>query len=109
MAPRGYVLSRAAGVRTPALIAYDDACDLLPVPYLIVERVKGRALSQLDLEGSETPDIWREVGRDLARLHTGAGPPAPVAQSPTYRPAPAQTVTRDRTVGAHPRRWLHGA
>jgi hypothetical protein len=28
--------ARDAGVRTPALVAYDDACDLLPVPYLLV-------------------------------------------------------------------------
>src|ERR1041385_983628 len=62
--------ARAAGVRTPALVAYDDACDLLPVPYLVVERVRGRMLSELDLEPGETPDVWREVGRDLDRKST---------------------------------------
>ena len=72
--------ARAAGVRTPALVAYDDACDLLPVPYLVVERVRGRALSELDVDPGETRDVWREVGRDLARLHTRADPAGPVGE-----------------------------
>lgn len=66
--------ARNAGVRTPALLAYDDACDLLPVPYLLVERVDGRTLAALDLQPGATPDLWRELGRELARLHTSAGP-----------------------------------
>lgn len=77
--------ARAAGVRTPVLVAYDDVCDLLPVPYLVVERVPGRTLSDLDLDPGETPDVWREVGRDLARLHTGAGPGGPVGELWVHR------------------------
>src|SRR5579863_6091482 len=30
-------LATSAGVRTPRLVAFDDAGELLPVPYLIVE------------------------------------------------------------------------
>src|SRR5919199_1380157 len=33
--------ARAAGVRTPALIAFDDSGEILPVPYAIYERVAG--------------------------------------------------------------------
>ena len=34
-------LAVAAGVRTPRLLAYDTSLDLVPVPFLIVERVDG--------------------------------------------------------------------
>ena len=64
-------LARAAGVRTPELTAFDDALDLLPVPYALYERVQGETLGLLDLEPDETPDVWRELGHDLAQLHTG--------------------------------------
>ncbi len=62
--------ARAAGIRTPALIAFDDACDLVPVPYIIYARVHAETLGLLDLEPAETPETWRELGRDLALLHT---------------------------------------
>jgi aminoglycoside phosphotransferase (APT) family kinase protein len=100
--------ARAAGVRTPALVAYDDACDLLPVPYLVVERVRGRALSELDLEPGETSDVWREVGRDLARLHTGAEPSGPVGEL-WVRPDPRELVEQRAADGwftALEARWL---
>lgn len=78
--------ARSAGVRTPRLVAYDDACDLLPVPYLIAERVHGETLGLLDLPPGETPRAWREVGRDLARLHTGVAPDGAVGLLRTERP-----------------------
>lgn len=64
-------LARRVGVRTPALLIYDDSCTLLPVPYTIYERVQGDTLSHLDLEPEDTPEVWRDIGRDLARLHSG--------------------------------------
>src|SRR5262249_13054639 len=100
--------ARAAGVRTPALIAYADACDLLPVPYLVVERVRGRALSELDLEPGETPDVWREVGRDLARLHIDAEPSGQVGEL-WVRPDPRELVEQRAADGwftALEARWL---
>lgn len=36
--------ARAAGVHTPAIVTYDEALDLLPVPYAIYERVRGAPL-----------------------------------------------------------------
>jgi aminoglycoside phosphotransferase (APT) family kinase protein len=63
----------AVGVRTPRLIAFDDAQDILPVPYLIVERVHGVNLESLSLEPEDVPNVWRALGRDLARLHRGVG------------------------------------
>jgi aminoglycoside phosphotransferase (APT) family kinase protein len=84
-------VARAAGVRTPALIAYDDTCDLLPVTYLVVERVHGQAMSKFDLDPAETPDVWREVGRDLALLHTSADHAGPVGEV-WVRPDPRELV-----------------
>jgi hypothetical protein len=61
---------RAAGVRTPSLLAFDDSLELLPVPYTIYERVPGVTLEALDLEPDEAADVWREHGRNLAVVHT---------------------------------------
>jgi aminoglycoside phosphotransferase (APT) family kinase protein len=58
-----------AGVRTPALVAYDDSLDLLPVPYLVVERVIGRDLESRGVDPLEVPEVLRAVGADLARVH----------------------------------------
>ena len=41
--------ARAAGVRTPALVALDDTRELLPVPYAVYQRVHGEPLGSLDL------------------------------------------------------------
>jgi aminoglycoside phosphotransferase (APT) family kinase protein len=71
--------ARMAGVRTPALVAYDDALDLLPVPYLVVERVEGVALGAIDMDPAAAVDAWRAVGADLARLHVGVPTDSPSA------------------------------
>jgi aminoglycoside phosphotransferase (APT) family kinase protein len=100
--------ARAAGVRTPALVAYDDGCDLLPVPYLVVERVHGRALGALDLEPGATPGLWRELGRELARLHTSAGPAGPLGET-WIRSDPRELVERRASEGwftSLEARWL---
>jgi hygromycin-B 7''-O-kinase len=58
-----------AGIRTPALVGFDDA-----VPYLVVERVAGT-----DLAGRRrTPRLLRQVGRELAAIHRLDPPPVPV-------------------------------
>jgi hygromycin-B 7''-O-kinase len=58
-----------AGVRTPAVVAFDDA-----VPYLVVDRVAGT-----DLAGRPRPPaLLREIGRELALIHRLDPPPVPV-------------------------------
>jgi hygromycin-B 7''-O-kinase len=66
----------AAGVRTASLLAYDDSCEILPVPYLTVERLEGRNLEAASLDPATSGAIWRALGRDLARLHATPAPPA---------------------------------
>ncbi len=92
--------ARAAGVRTPLLLAVDDACDLLPVPFLVYEPVRGESLGWLDLEPGATPAVWRELGRDLAHLHTGVADP--VAAPPTRPLAPPAAATTRPFVGGAP-------
>lgn len=104
--------ARAAGVRTPALFAFDDSLDLLPVPYAIYERVHGETLGLLDLEPADTPGVWREVGRDLARLHEGVSEDGPVADL-ELEPLPDPRSLPDELASAGyftslEARWLSG-
>jgi aminoglycoside phosphotransferase (APT) family kinase protein len=71
--------AREAGVRTPRIIAFDDALDLLPVPYTIYDRVHGETLGLLLRDPAENPAAWRELGRDLALLHSGVAEDGPAA------------------------------
>jgi aminoglycoside phosphotransferase (APT) family kinase protein len=72
--------ARAAGVRTPRLIVFDDSLALLPVPYALYERVHGEALESLALDPTTTPAVYRDLGRDLAHLHIGVSPDSPAGQ-----------------------------
>ncbi|REF37775.1 phosphotransferase family protein [Thermasporomyces composti] len=62
-------VARRAGVRTPAVVTYDDSCTVVNVPYLVIERVRGRDLAALGTSPSEAADAYRDVGQSLARLH----------------------------------------
>ncbi|MEO7909164.1 MAG: aminoglycoside phosphotransferase family protein [Roseiflexaceae bacterium] len=72
--------ARTAGVRTPRLLVFDDSLTLLPVPYAVYERVHGQPLESLGRDPLTTPAVYRELGRDLARLHTGVSPDSPAGQ-----------------------------
>jgi aminoglycoside phosphotransferase (APT) family kinase protein len=71
--------ARAAKVRTPELIEYDGSRTLLPVPYTMYERVRGETFGLLPGDPVDSPEVWREVGVDLARLHRAADPDSAVA------------------------------
>ena len=64
-------VARAAGVRTPALVAFDETREVVDVPYTIFERVDGAALTELGDDPRLLDGLWAELGRDLARLHHG--------------------------------------
>ncbi|WP_019587188.1 phosphotransferase family protein [Deinococcus apachensis] len=107
---RAVNIVRALGVRTPALVAFDDALDVLPVPYGLYERVPGQPLEQLRLSPLETPEAYREVGRDLARLHSVVGRTGPLAQlTPEELPPPdawPDELAGQGYVGTSEARWL---
>ena len=85
----------AAGVRTPGLVAFDEACDIVAVPYGIYEWWH---LS----DGEPTTDEgWRALGRDLALLHAGVGPadcPDPLGRLD----APGRWCSADEVLAALP-------
>jgi aminoglycoside phosphotransferase (APT) family kinase protein len=64
-------VARAAGVRTPALLAFDDSRALVDRPYSLWERVHGVTVGAGFKDPGAVPDLWRAVGRELARLHLG--------------------------------------
>jgi aminoglycoside phosphotransferase (APT) family kinase protein len=104
-------LARSARVRTPALLVYDDSRDLLPVPFTVYERVHGETLSLLDLEPDDTPEVWRELGRDLARLHSGVDRERPGSRLGTRENLPdprvqAEELAKEGLVSASEARWL---
>ena len=55
----------ADGVCTPALLAFDETCDIVDVPYGAYEWIHAPDGWPTTSEG------WRELGRQLATLHTG--------------------------------------
>jgi aminoglycoside phosphotransferase (APT) family kinase protein len=63
-------IARRAGLRTPELLIFDESLELLPVPYSIYKRVHGQTLGLMGLEPDDTPQVWRELGHDLALLHS---------------------------------------
>ncbi len=72
--------ARAAGVRTPELVAFDDSLTLLPVPYAIYERVHGVPFESCACDPAKTAAVYRELGRDLSRLHAGVSPESAARQ-----------------------------
>lgn len=108
-------VARGAGVRTPALVTFDDSCTDVDVPYLVLERVPGVDLAESGSVGDgEAEGVFREVGRELARLHrvTPEGGPAgvPVEYDPDAG-APHRLVDgllADGMLDAEAARWLRG-
>lgn len=109
-------VARAAGVRTPALVTFDDSRTDADVPYMVLERVPGVDLAGVDGSGAGAEGVFREVGRELARLHRvtpgAVGEPAgvPVEYDPDAG-APHRLVgvlLADGMLDAEAARWLRG-
>lgn len=104
--------AREAGVRTPRIVAFDDSLDLLPVPYTVYERVRGETLGLLPQDPAKTPEVWRELGHDLALLHSGVRKDGPAAglemdEMPDPRPWPDE-LAEEGYFTATEARWLTG-
>ena len=55
-----------AGVRTPRLIALDDTFEQVVTIY---ERAPGEALANLRVDQRELPDLYRQLGREIRKIH----------------------------------------
>lgn len=105
-------LARAAGVRTPALLAHDDARDLLPVPYTLYERAPGVTLATACGDPALAAAVWRTLGGELARMHTRIARTGRAAELEVDEPPdPRAWVERLATEGyvtAVEARWFAG-
>ena len=63
-------VARAAGIRTPALLAFDDSSAIIAPPYTLWERVHGETVGLLAQRQGLPLSLWSEVGEELAKLHT---------------------------------------
>ncbi|WP_198676368.1 aminoglycoside phosphotransferase family protein [Kribbella monticola] len=59
-------VARAAGVRTPAIVDFDDTRSIVDAPYVVMERV--HATDLVDSE-AEHPELWPELGDQMRLLH----------------------------------------
>jgi aminoglycoside phosphotransferase (APT) family kinase protein len=62
-----------AGIRTGALVGFDDSLEIISVPYTVLEYVEGRAVVASSTVAPSDEVIWTGVGRELATLHTSVG------------------------------------
>lgn len=86
----------AAGVRTAGLIGLDESLEILPVPYLVFERIEGEPLSHITGSSATVERTWRDVGTDLAMLHGRVTPDESLRVIPSF----PQTAEND------PRPWV---
>ncbi|MFD7816154.1 phosphotransferase family protein [Streptomyces sp. NPDC059785] len=82
--------ARAAGVRTPEVVAFDDTCSVVNVPYMLLTRAPGADLARRELPTSDSDLVARQVGRELARLHR-----LTPAAAPELRALPADDGAAD--------------
>jgi aminoglycoside phosphotransferase (APT) family kinase protein len=59
-----------AGVKAPKLLVFDDDRDALDSVVTVYERAEGAPLGSVRVDQSELPSLYRELGRQIARLHT---------------------------------------
>jgi aminoglycoside phosphotransferase (APT) family kinase protein len=57
-----------SGIRAPKLVAFELDSNLTPMPYTIYERASGVLLGYCDFEPERLDEVYREIGREIARL-----------------------------------------
>ncbi|MFI7107073.1 phosphotransferase family protein [Nonomuraea sp. NPDC050227] len=106
--------ARRAGVRTPEIVAFDDTCSVVDVPYMVLTRTRGTDLAGLDLPHADTEHLYRQVGRELGKLHRLTPDTAPaLAGVPTDDGnadpwALTDRLLKDGWIDAETARWLTG-
>ncbi|MEU0566951.1 aminoglycoside phosphotransferase family protein [Nonomuraea sp. NPDC005983] len=103
-----------AGVRTPEVVAFDDTCSVVDVPYMVLARAQGVDLARLELPFANTDHVFHQVGRELAKLHrlspaTALHLPAVPVENDTPDPwALTNRLLMAGWIDAEAARWLTG-
>ncbi|WP_214409143.1 phosphotransferase family protein [Sphaerisporangium fuscum] len=103
-----------AGVRTPEVVAFDDTCSVVDVPYMVLARAPGADLACLDQPIADTGPVFHQVGRELAKLHRLSPATAPdLPAVPVEDGAEDPWTLTDRLlvagwIDAEAARWLTG-
>jgi aminoglycoside phosphotransferase (APT) family kinase protein len=63
-------VARAAGIKVPRLLAFDDSRALVDRPYSLWERVHGETLGLVASDPRLISAVWRALGHELATLHS---------------------------------------
>ncbi|MGW4404692.1 phosphotransferase family protein [Nonomuraea sp. NPDC004702] len=106
--------ARRAGVRTPEIVAFDDTCSVVDVPYMVLTRTRGTDLASLDLPDADPERLYRQAGRELGKLHrlTPDTAPAPAGVPTDDGNADPWALTdrllKDGWIDAETARWLAG-
>ncbi len=66
-------IARSAGISTPEIIAFEEGIDQTGRPVMVLRRVAGTDLERAGLPETASVPIYREVGRQIARLHAATG------------------------------------
>ncbi len=105
-------VARAAGVRTPELLVFDNARDIVDLPYTVYARVKGENFGLRDIAVDGNAQVYREIGRQLAVLHqrvTSCPDPHGYLDRP-FRREPGDLIERlgsAALLGAYSAKWLN--
>lgn len=95
------------GIEAPRLVAFDDACDLVDVPYTIYRRVQGESMDWWEVRHDRSPDLYRAIGAELARLHATVtsfpGDPSLLTTPATSDPSALLSIAR---LPLPARRWI---
>ncbi|MGK5447119.1 phosphotransferase family protein [Streptomyces radiopugnans] len=106
--------ARAVGVRTPAVVDFDDSTTLADVPYIVLECVPGVDLAELRLPAPERRAVHRQLGRELAKLHRIAAeeqvtiPHVPVEDEDGDPRELVERLLSDGMIDAGAQEWLAG-
>jgi hygromycin-B 7''-O-kinase len=101
-----------AGVRTPEVVAFDDTCSVVDVPYMVLTRTQGVDLAGLELPTAATERLFRQVGRELGKLHRLSPSAAPAlaavpVDNGTADPwALTNRLLKEGWIDAETARWL---
>ncbi|MFD2079147.1 Predicted kinase, aminoglycoside phosphotransferase (APT) family [Actinopolymorpha cephalotaxi] len=106
-------IAQHAGVPTADLVRYDASHEVVDVPYMLLERLRGHTLGERGYEPGTSERAHTSLGELLATLHEvrmkDVGPLAGVEQRPALLPGPMVDWLIDAgELGRTQGRWLLG-